>query len=73
MDNKTEISLAVNGSTQLEYYTTVVPRVGEVMDVVHEDYTGILEVMTVTHRVFQTKKGEIVNYVELDTKPVSEE
>lgn len=70
MIEKTEVSLGINGSALFEYWTYVVPRIGERMDIDHdeEEVNGIFLVEDVTHRVFQNKKGDTHSYVSVSLK-----
>lgn len=59
-----EVDLKINGSTVFEYYTSVVPVVGEYIDISHDNISGNFKVNKVTHRVFQSRKDKkVVSYV----------
>lgn len=63
MRGKTEVALKLNKGDLFEYWTNAVPRVGERMDISHEDAEGIYLVSQVTHHVFKNKNGDVLNYV----------
>lgn len=58
-----EIELKVNGKGAFEYQTDLIPRVGDYLDVSHDDISGFFKVMKVTHRVFQQRKDKkVISY-----------
>lgn len=62
-----EIDLYLDGKSAFEYTTTHVPRVGELLDISHEDVMGEFKVTNVTHTIHQRREShKIVGYVKID-------
>lgn len=64
-----EIELKVNRKTTFEYEAHSVPRIGDYLDISHDDISGYFKVMKVTHRVFQQKRDKkVISYVTVEAE-----
>lgn len=70
MQGQTEVALKLDREDLFEYWTSAVPRVGDTMDLSHEDIEGVYLVKQVTHTVFEDKYGDILNYVTVNLERV---
>jgi hypothetical protein len=56
----TEIDLKIKGKSVFEYESESIPRVGETLDISHDEVSGNFRVVNVRHRIFQDKKTKDV-------------
>lgn len=70
MQGQTEISVVIDGVSEFEYWSYVVPRIGERVEITYEDVDGLHVVQDVTHSVFKDRRGDVLSYVTLNLERV---